>query len=105
VDPSVLHCSLTVDPATHECRGGCASKPQSRFGPICPRVHGSLMKLPGSDETAMLPNRRASDVGRHTPCSSPLNASISVAETRSEIATRTSPPLKLPVFELIAPIA
>src|SRR5438477_13038967 len=53
--PEVVHLSRTVEPAAADCSGGRAVNPQLRRGPVCPRVQGSVTKLPPGDETETVP--------------------------------------------------
>src|SRR5438132_7279235 len=50
-----LHFRVTVAPAAQDCTLPVVAKPQSRFGPIWPRSHGSVTKLPPGEETWTLP--------------------------------------------------
>src|SRR5262245_54868375 len=50
-----LQVRVTVDPAAQAWTFPAVAKPQSRFGPIWPRSHGSVTKLPPGEETWALP--------------------------------------------------
>src|SRR5262245_54384226 len=63
--PLLLHLSVTVAPGLQLTNAGVSSeKPQSRLGPTCPRVHGSVTKLPPGDASGVLAKLFASQPSR-----------------------------------------
>src|SRR5512144_2325355 len=53
--PEVVQLSRTLDPAGAVRSGGISANPQLRSGPVCPRVQGSVTKLPPGEETETAP--------------------------------------------------